>query len=122
MQPWLPLNPDYVRGVNVADEERDPASMLHFYRRALHFRQQSPALVAGEYCELPIAGEDVLAFSREDAQQKLLVLLNFSAHPHPVTLPAADRRVLFSTHAARPLAVAGAVITLQPFEGVVLEA
>ncbi|MGB9880128.1 MAG: alpha-amylase family glycosyl hydrolase, partial [Anaerolineae bacterium] len=39
VQTWLPVNPNYAQGVNVADELTNPGSLLHFYRRLLRVRR-----------------------------------------------------------------------------------
>ncbi len=117
--PWLPVNPDYAEGVNVADQLADPGSLLHFYRRLLHLRRRTPALVAGDYTPLRANADlhkdadddvadmiaDVIAFTRHDERsgQTCLVALNFSARPH--TLPfdlAPTARVLFSSRPREP--------------------
>jgi alpha-glucosidase len=36
--PWLPVNPNYATGVNVACQEGDPHSLLNFYRGMLRLR------------------------------------------------------------------------------------
>ncbi len=47
--PWLPLNPDYAQGINVAEQISDPDSLLSFYKKMLHIRKEHPALIWGEY-------------------------------------------------------------------------
>ena len=47
-EPWLPIAAGAKNGLTVADEARDPASMLAFTRRALWFRRSSAALRWGE--------------------------------------------------------------------------
>ena len=42
---WLPFNPNYAQGINVADQQNDPESMLNFYKRMLRLRKQTPALI-----------------------------------------------------------------------------
>ena len=49
---WLPMNPNYIQGVNVADQQHDPKSMLNFYKRMLRLRKQTPALIVGDYTPL----------------------------------------------------------------------
>ncbi|HEY9527803.1 MAG TPA: alpha-glucosidase, partial [Anaerolineales bacterium] len=38
---WLPLNPNYAQGINVAEQQNDPESMLNFYKRLLRVRKQT---------------------------------------------------------------------------------
>jgi alpha-glucosidase len=64
VQTWLPVSPDFARGVNVASQLADPGSLLSFYRRLLRVRKQTPALVAGDYTPLHRDTQDYLAFLR----------------------------------------------------------
>ena len=44
--PWLQVNPNYTK-INAAAQERDPCSILHFYRRLIALRREQPALSRG---------------------------------------------------------------------------
>ncbi len=93
--PWLPVNPNYAQGVNVAAQEDDPDSLLNFYRRLLHLRRATPALIAGEY-EALAPDEDVFAFKRQTVEQTVLVALNFSDEVQTLSFTEPFGRVLFS--------------------------
>ena len=100
---WLPVSPSYAQGVNVADQLDDPDSLLTFYRRMLHVRKQSPALVAGDYTPLHEEAKNYLAFLRrsEADGQTCLVVLNMSNQAHTLSfdLDAHAAQLLFSSHA-----------------------
>ncbi len=99
--PWLPVNANYARGVNVAAQEDDSNSLLNFYRRLLHLRKTTPALMAGEYQALHAESETYLAFLRheETRGQTCLVVLNFSDSSQTIVFDLADKQlhVLFSS-------------------------
>lgn len=121
VEPWLPVAPTYAQGVNVAEQESDPDSLFHFYRRLIPLRQRTPALIVGDYAPLLEESETILAFRRATAEQRCLVFLNFSDEQQLVPLPdeALEPRLLFSSHpCAAPLA---APLTLAPFEVLILE-
>src|ERR1041385_2070055 len=65
VQTWLPVNPDYARGINVRDEEHNPASLLNYYKLLLKVRKQTPALMEGEYIALNNTSKDYFARSEE---------------------------------------------------------
>ncbi len=126
VEPWLPVNPNYAQGVNVAEQERNPDSLLNFYRRALRLRRETPALMVGDYVPLDTNAEDYLAFLRRTEGQACLVVLNFSERR--LTLRATgEARVLLSSRAggqgAGPSGVlrAGTELVVLPYEAVVLE-
>jgi len=76
--PWLPVNPNYAEGINVQDQEKDPASLLNFYRRMLQVRKGNPTLVVGDYQPVHEQVEEYLAFMRSSPPRTVLVVLNYS--------------------------------------------
>jgi len=40
--PWLKVNPDYT-WINVADEEKDPTSILNYFKKVVSFRKENPS-------------------------------------------------------------------------------
>jgi alpha-glucosidase len=83
-KPWLPVPPSY-KTHNVADEMKDPNSVLSFYRELLTLRHTEPALLDGDYISL---GDDpnVLMYVRRYKGQAIFVALNMSAEEHQVRL------------------------------------
>lgn len=105
---WLPVNPNYAYGVNVADQQDDPDSLLNFYKRMLRVRKQTPALITGEYTPLLEDQVDCFAFLRtsradgaslkEGEGQTCLIVLNMSDRAHTLNfdLNARTIKTLFS--------------------------
>lgn len=91
---WLPVHPNHAAGVNVADQARDPQSLLNWLRDLVQLRRAQPALLEGEVELLPDTG-DVLAFWRRAPEQACLVALNLSEQPAPLRLAQPVRRVLW---------------------------
>jgi alpha-glucosidase len=120
VQTWLPINPNYARGVNVADQQDDPESMLNFYKRLLRVRKQTPALIEGDYTPLHETAADYIAFLRQSQEtgQTCLVVLNLSEKIHNLKfdLDSPSARCLFSTHIPEGENVTLEALTLEPFE------
>jgi len=116
--PWLPVNPDYAQGINVAEQEKDPNSLLSFYKRMLHIRKENPALVCGGYQPLGEAGSDCLVFLRTTLEQKCLVILNMSNKPQSIqsTDDLQLKRIIFSSQTGRSNGNRPGMIHLAPFE------
>ena len=84
--PWLPLAADY-RTRNVAAHESDPGSLLNFYRALAALRRAEPALNRGEYEEVDLGLDDVLAYRRTWAgSDSFLAVLNFGGNAHQLDL------------------------------------
>jgi glycosidase len=74
--PWLPLVDAATR--NVADQARDPGSLLSLYRRLIAARRRSRALGRGTHRSIFGVAPDVLAWVREAEGERVLVLLNLA--------------------------------------------
>ena len=101
--PWLPVAPSYPRH-NVATQDKDPHSILNFYRKLIALRRRSPALLDGEYVVLNEDNPHVLSYLRKASTETVLVVLNMSASPHKVDfdltrygIPAEKVRTLLSS-------------------------
>lgn len=118
--PWLPLDEDYATRC-VEAERQDPSSMLSLYRSLILLRKREPALAIGRYEALDV-GPSVFAYVREHGSRRLAILLNLTAEPQRVTLPADARAgtVLLSTSAVQPGATLDRLSHLRPNEGVIL--
>jgi alpha-glucosidase len=123
VQPWLPVKTDYAAGVNVAEQQLEKSSLWHFYRRLLHVRQQAPALQVGDYVVVDGDATDYLAFLRSMEQQRVLVVLNYSAQAQQLSFPALGQRgrILFSSQMEREGEVSLSEVRMSGFEVLVLE-
>jgi alpha-glucosidase len=73
-EPWLPMDPHHLP-LAVEAQEADPESVLHWTRRLVCLRHESPALLNGSIRFLD-APEGVLAFVRESTDETLLGVFN----------------------------------------------
>lgn len=87
--PWLPVAENF-REVNVAAQEADPASDLHYFRALTRLRAGHPALVGGEYRSLETGHADVFAFERTQGGERLAVLLNFGPETRQLDLGSGE--------------------------------
>ncbi len=119
---WLPVNPNYAEGINVADQLADPNSLLNFYKAMLAVRKQNPAIISGEYQPRHTEVETYLAFTRATADQKCLVILNYADQPQSASfdLGATTGKLLFSNH-PKGASINLSAIELKPFEILIIE-
>jgi len=76
-KPWLKVHPNYLQR-NVKAQSEDPNSLLNFYKHLLTIRKTTPALQKGSFVSLPCNQHRLLAYLRQDVDQTVLVVLNFS--------------------------------------------
>ncbi len=126
--PWLPVHPNHRQGVNVCDQDRDPDSLLRFYRRLIKLRRSSPALRQGDMSLLDDTSIGCLAYIRRTAEQGLVVALNLSGDRQPALFQRTKRwlsrvrmRCLFSTHRRPGSLEALAGLGLAPYEAYIGE-
>ncbi len=77
-KPWLKVNDLYKAGINVEDEEKDPNSILNFYKKIIAFRNEETTLKLGTFTRVK-ANKNVAKFIREYEGKKLLIEVNLSA-------------------------------------------
>ena len=78
--PWIKVNPNYMV-INQAAQEKDPTSILNYFRAMVALRKQDPIFVYGKYELLDKTNPDVYAYTRTLDNKKVLVLLNFRSRP-----------------------------------------
>ncbi len=85
-KPWLPVSHEHLR-MTVEDQEKDPAAILHHYRRAIAFRHAHAALSKGEITDLMATG-NVLSFRRVADTEELFCAFNIGPDPAVIDAPA----------------------------------
>lgn len=76
-EPWIMVNPN-CSWINAEAEERDPDSILSFYRELIALRNSSPALLRGGWQELLPEDRQIAAYVRNLGDEEYTVLCNLS--------------------------------------------
>jgi len=115
-KPWLPVPPTY-KTHNVADESKDPNSVLSFYKKVLGLRHTNEALLDGSYVALNENDLNVLSYLRSYENHAVLVALNMSGAEQRVTfdLRAHGFSSANSLIATGRSSANGNVVILEPF-------
>ncbi len=116
--PWLPVNPNYAE-INARQAMADPNSIFHYYRRLIELRKANPVIVEGRYALLLPDDPAIYAFTRTSEQDRLLVILNFTAGTPQFVLPGelpAERAGLLISNYDVELGGDIRQITLRPYE------
>jgi oligo-1,6-glucosidase len=117
--PWIAVNPNY-KMINVDEEENDPNSCLHYFRKLVQLRKNNPVLVYGNYHLLDKDNPAVYAYTREGNDRKYLILLNFSSKKSQVNIrnPLTSAKLLLSNDQRDRN---GAVTVLNPYEACIYQ-
>ncbi len=84
--PWFHVNPNYTT-INAEAEEKDPNSILNFYRRCLSLRKASDTLLFGDYREYDRLSGRRYVYARTYNGERILVMISFSERPQSFRLP-----------------------------------
>jgi alpha-glucosidase len=85
--PWLPVNKNYPER-NVLRQKSDPESLLNFFKKIVEIRKAQPALQRGDFKPLIQDPRNILAFERQLANERIVVLLNFKSNEESFDLPS----------------------------------
>jgi alpha-glucosidase len=114
-RPWLPLAESH-RALAVDRHEADADSLLHHYRRLLHWRKGQPALIRGDIELLP-EHPQVFGHVRSLRDERVLCAFNLSERDATWTLPAGLRlgRVLDDSGANGARVAGDGTLRFQPY-------
>ena len=86
-KPWFYVNENY-KEVNVNKQENDENSILNFYRKAIKIRKELNVIKNGNYKEYNKLSSKVYMYSRENSNQKVLVICSFSEKETKLKVPS----------------------------------
>lgn len=119
--PWLKLNPNHVE-CNVKSQEKDPDSILNYFRKMIKVRKAHPVLLYGYYHLLDKEHKQIYSFTRTLDDEKFLILLNFSKEDVEYKIPGAfrpDEEILINNH--KHCEQHKDKIHLQPYQAIVMQ-
>lgn len=83
---WIGVNPNK-QTINVESEEKDPDSVLSFYKQAIRTRRQHLAAEYGSFALVDKDNGQVYAWTRNFEKETLFVACNFTDLPQPFPIP-----------------------------------
>ncbi|GAA0783221.1 MULTISPECIES: alpha-glucosidase family protein [Pseudomonadati] len=111
--PWLPIPSAHAENA-VDAQEHNAQSTLNSYRRFLAWRKQQPVLVSGDI-RFVEANVSILAFERELAGNKMLVLFNLSEQSTSFDFDGYQLNAELNEHGLLAGKLVGNTIELPPF-------
>jgi oligo-1,6-glucosidase len=119
--PWIKVNSNYTT-INEAAEEKDPNSILNYFRKVVQLRKDNLVLVYGKYTLLDKDNPKVYAYTREGEGEKMLIVLNFSTTPSTtdIGMNISNAKLLLNNYTNAPSNnIADSTVTLRPYEALV---
>ena len=121
-RPWLRFGDDAATR-NVDRQSGDPGSVLSTYRRLITLRRSNDALRSGTLRLVQTGTPDVLAWHREAATERMLVVVNFADAKRDTRVAAeGSYRAVGGSHLDPAEPGPDGVLQLRPLEAVVLRA
>lgn len=119
--PWMDVNEDYLEW-NAAEEEKNPDSVLNYWRSILKIRKDwKDTFIYGTFEMITnVEEEKVLAFKRTNSNSSALVVCNFSNNTSPWTIPEEfeNSKILLSNYNRSK--ISGLKVELKPYEALSL--
>jgi oligo-1,6-glucosidase len=112
-KPWQKVNGEYVK-VNVAAEDKDPASTLNFYRKLLPLRKTLKSVQYGSVTPFDYDSESTFCYVREYEDEVTVCRSNLTARRTRTPLPEGEYEILLS-NTGRSGRLSGS-IELMPYE------
>jgi oligo-1,6-glucosidase len=116
--PWLPVNTNY-QEINVANQDKDPNSVLNHFRQMVRLRKENPALIHGAYHIVQREHPQVYAYTRTYEGSRLLILHNFTDREASISLPEAvsAKQLLINNYSTDT--PEGKNVRLKPYQSVI---
>lgn len=120
-QPWFKLNPNY-QTVNIEKALADPDSVFYFYQQLIKLRHDYDVVTTGKYELLDADNPDVYSYLRVGADQKLLVIANFTDKTIDYQIPksvAYQTSKLLLANGQHDASIQARQVKLEPYAGLV---
>ena len=86
VKPWLKVGSEY-KTVNVERQDKDPYSVLNFYRKLIKTRHGLDCVIHGDLEWIDYESDEHMSYIRRGKEDTLLSLNNFSEHEVEVMIP-----------------------------------
>lgn len=121
-EPWLPAADNY-RKIHVKAQQDDETSILAFYKKLIELRKEKRVISKGSISFLAEDDEDIMAYRRYLEEEELVVICNLRGKESNVKAEPQwkSRRKILGNYQEMQLTEETEILTLRPYEIVVLE-
>lgn len=85
-EPWLPMSAEFREEITVEAQEKDPDSILAFYKKLIAMRKEYSVIGEGEISFLETGTDMVIAYQRALGEQEMLVFCNLDGKEQGIRL------------------------------------
>ncbi len=122
-EPWFKVNENY-KEINVEAAEKDPNSILNYYRWLFKVRKGNKLIIYGDYKEHYKRSKKIYCYERNYKGERALVVASFSDKPIEFTAPKgfeliSDNLLIHTYPDAKEVHSDNKTITLRPYEALV---
>ncbi|KXZ40421.1 alpha-glucosidase [Alkalithermobacter thermoalcaliphilus JW-YL-7 = DSM 7308] len=75
--PWIKVNPNY-KDINVEKQQKDPSSILNFYKKMIRLKKENEVLVYGKYNLILEKHPQIYAYTRRLDDKKIIIICNLT--------------------------------------------
>ncbi len=118
-EPWLPVSAKFRKEITVEEQQKDPDSILAFYKKLIAMRKQYQVIAKGRISFIDTE-EMVLAYERLFGDEKMTVYCNLSGEKQKVKIACQDAKILLANYKNRELKQENGEYTMEPYEIIVL--
>ena len=119
--PWFGVNKNY-KEINVEAAEKDPNSLLNYYRELFKVRQNNKVFIYGKYKEYYHRSNKLYCYEMSYKGEKALIVVSFSKKPQTVKAPKGfafdESKICLKNYNDSPKATEKE-LELRPYEAVV---
>lgn len=118
--PWMMVNPNYTQ-INLEEQQKREDSVFSFYRKMIALRKDEAykkVMVLGKTIPLMPEIPNLIAYTRETAEAKIAVVVNFQPKERTIIFPFAIKNILLNND--KELECRGEQITLKGYQAVVI--
>ncbi|WP_283583050.1 glycoside hydrolase family 13 protein [Limosilactobacillus difficilis] len=122
-KPWMTVNANY-KQINAAEAEKDPDSILAYYKKLLKLRNNTATLIEGDFKLLSADDSSIFAYQRSDDKATYLVITSFAKEKVRYDLATIDKQfdqLELALNNYDDLEESDNVLYLKPYQALVLK-
>lgn len=117
-EPWLPMSAAFREEITVEAQQKDPDSILAFYKKLIAMRKAYPVIAKGDISFVETGTDSTLVYKRTLEDRKIVVLCNLTGAKQTIPMDNAWHgcRLLLGNYQGRETALDKETYVMEPYE------